>query len=91
MTLVQYRNQYSDEKDVDWVGNLDYAFDREIAGRPVKWKVGAKYRGKDRTSRPTLIDLNNTGAALTEANFGVQTGPVTGSRAPCRRWATSLR
>ncbi|HRE05461.1 MAG TPA: TonB-dependent receptor [Opitutaceae bacterium] len=76
MTLVQYRNQYSDEKDVDWVGNLDYAFDREIAGRPVKWKVGAKYRGKDRTSRPTLIDLNNTGAALTEANFGVQTGPV---------------
>lgn len=76
MTLVQFRHQFSDEEDVDWVGNLDYTFDQDAGKQPIKWKIGTKYRTKDRTSRPTLLDRANNGAALTESNFGVQPGPV---------------
>lgn len=73
MTLVQYRINYSDEKDTDWVGNLDYTFDQKVGDHPVKWKVGGKIRTKDRTSRPILFDRAVVGTPLLESNFSIQT------------------
>ncbi|MEY2881335.1 MAG: hypothetical protein RLZZ15_3715 [Verrucomicrobiota bacterium] len=73
MTLVQYRINYSDEKDTDWIGNLDYTFDQKLGDQPVKWKVGGKLRSKDRTSRPVLFDRAVVGTPLLESNFSAQT------------------
>ena len=76
MTLVQIRNQDSKESDTDWVGNLDYSLDQRLGERTITWKIGTKYRDKVRHSRPTLQDTANNGAALTEASFEKETGPV---------------
>jgi TonB-dependent receptor len=73
MTLVQYRINYSDEKDTDWVGNLDYTFEQKVGAQPVKWKVGTKLRTKDRTSRPILFDRAVVGTPLLESDFPTQT------------------
>lgn len=73
MSLVQYRINYSDEKDTDWVGNLDYTFEQKVGQQPVKWKTGAKLRTKDRTSRPVLFDRNVVSGTVLESDFPVQT------------------
>lgn len=72
MTLVQFRITGSDEEDIDWVGNLDYAFNQDIARQPVRWKVGAKLRTKDRTSRPMMLDRAVVGTPILESDFSPQ-------------------
>jgi TonB-dependent receptor len=73
MTLVQFRITGSDEQDTDWVGNLDYGFNQDVAGQAVRWKIGAKFRTKDRTSRPMMMDRSVVGAAVLESDFSPQT------------------
>lgn len=70
--LTAIRLHAGDDEESDLTARLDYAFSRNAGGRNIDWKVGAKYRGKERQSRPSLIDYGApaTGAlARTEANF----------------------
>ncbi|WP_414663636.1 TonB-dependent receptor [Horticoccus sp. 23ND18S-11] len=44
-------------KDEDLVAKLDYDFNQRVAETPVQWKVGAKYRAKERSLDGTMNDF----------------------------------
>lgn len=75
MTLNQLRYHYLDGKDKDWVAKVDYDFDLKVAQVPVQWKVGAKFRSKDRTLDGSLDDYVATGTAPLQSAFATKFEP----------------
>ncbi|MES2693072.1 MAG: TonB-dependent receptor [Verrucomicrobiota bacterium] len=69
MFLNQLRYQNVKGEDKDLVGKLDYDFNQKIAETPVTWKIGAKYRGKDRKLDGSLDDYAATGTAPLQSAF----------------------
>lgn len=70
LSAIRFHRGQDEESDL--TSRLDYLFNQSIGGRSVDWKVGAKFRGKERQSRPSLIDYGapTTGALMrTEADF----------------------
>lgn len=63
LALNQLRLQKVEASDQDLVAKLDYEFDRPISQVPLQWRVGAKYRGKDRSLDGTLDDYDPVGTA----------------------------
>lgn len=70
LTLNQVRFQYVTGDDKDLVARLDYEFDQKLREIPVQWKVGAKYRGKDRKLDGSIDDYVPVGTAPTQSIFG---------------------
>jgi TonB-dependent receptor len=70
LTLGQVRLHSVSGDDKDLVAKLDYEFNQKVGEIPVQWKVGAKYRGKDRKFDGSLDDYAPTGTAPTQATFG---------------------
>jgi TonB-dependent receptor len=70
MALNQVRFHYVKGSDEDLVAKLDYEFNEQIAETPVQWKVGAKFRGKDRKLDGEIADYAPIGAAPTQNMFG---------------------
>lgn len=56
LNSVRFIDGNDNERDL--TANLDYAFAQPIAGQAVQWKAGAKFRGKDRESRPHIEDYS---------------------------------
>jgi TonB-dependent receptor len=74
--LSNLRFQKASEDDTDLTANLDYAFALPLAGQAIDWKFGVKSRSKDRSSRPTIVDVNApTVNPATFAQFAVFTEP----------------
>lgn len=69
MALNQARFQFVEGDDKDLAARLDYEFNQKIAATPVQWKVGAKFRGKDRELDGSLDDYAPTGAAPLQNSF----------------------
>lgn len=61
--------------DEDLVARLDYDFDRAVSEMPVRWKVGAKFRGKDRKLDGDMTDFAPSGVTLPQSTFGVDFEP----------------
>src|SRR5690606_6725175 len=57
-------------KDDDLVARLDYHFNQNVAELPIQWKVGAKYRSKERELDGTMDDYVPTGTAPRQNAFG---------------------
>jgi TonB-dependent receptor len=57
-------------RDDDLVAKLDYHFDQKVAEIPVQWKIGAKYRGKEREFDGVMDDYVPTGTAPRQNAFG---------------------
>ncbi len=70
LALNQVRFHTVKGSDEDLVARLDYEFDQRIGELPMQWKVGAKYRGKDRTLDGEIADYAPVGTAPTQATFG---------------------
>ena len=74
--IAAFRITNGRDGETDLTANLDYSFNQPLAGQNVEWKVGAKTRGKDRNSRPSIDDFNvPTGTVPTMAMFPVFTEP----------------
>jgi TonB-dependent receptor len=56
LTAIRFHSGKDNENDV--TTSLDYAFNQAIGTRAIDWKFGAKYRGKDRSSRPNVRDFS---------------------------------
>jgi TonB-dependent receptor len=57
-------------QDDDLVAKLDYHFNESIADMPVQWKVGAKYRSKERDFDGSMDDYVPVGTAPRQNTFG---------------------
>ena len=83
--LSNLRFQKASEDETDLTANLDYSFALPLAGQAIDWKFGVKSRNKDRSSRPTIVDVNApTVNQPTFAQFPVFTEPrglLSGSQA----------
>jgi TonB-dependent receptor len=84
--LANLRFQKASEDETDLTANLDYSFALPLAGQAIDWKFGVKTRSKDRSSRPSIVDVNapTTGNRPTFADFPVFTEPrglLSGSQA----------
>ncbi|MDO8542213.1 MAG: TonB-dependent receptor [Opitutaceae bacterium] len=66
LTSIRFHGGKDTENDLTL--RTDYSFNQPIAGRSIDWKVGAKYRGKDRNSRPSMRDFSPV--AGTAPNYG---------------------
>jgi TonB-dependent receptor len=55
LSSIRFHNGRDEENDL--TTNLDYSFNLPVAGRSIDWKLGAKYRTKDRHSRPLIRDF----------------------------------
>ncbi len=75
LRLNQVRFQNVDANDEDLVAKLDYDFSQKIGDTPVQWKVGAKYRGKDRKLDGTLDDYATTGTVPSQSDFATAFEP----------------
>lgn len=75
MSLNQLRFQNVKGIDEDMVAKLDYEFNQKIAATPVIWKVGAKFRGKDRELDGSLDDYVATGTAPLQSAFATTREP----------------
>jgi len=53
------------DRETDNTANLDYSITQKIGEHHIDWKVGAKYRGKERKSRPNIRDFS----PITPLNF----------------------
>ncbi len=74
--LSNLRFQTGTEDESDLTANLDYTFDQPLGGQAIEWKVGVKHRGKDRSSRPRIVDVSApTTNPATFATFPVFTEP----------------
>lgn len=56
--LTSLRFVRGHDRETDNAANLDYALPQKLGDQPVEFKVGAKYRGKERKSRPGIRDYN---------------------------------
>jgi len=84
--LSNLRFQKASEDETDLTANLDYSFALPLAGQAIDWKFGVKSRNKDRSSRPTIVDVNAPTAGIRPsfADFPVFTEPrglLSGSQA----------
>lgn len=70
LSLNQIRFHSVSGKDEDLVARLDYQFNQSVANTPVQWKVGAKFRGKDRDFDGNIDDYTPVGAAPAQSVFG---------------------
>ena len=52
------------DRETDHTANLDYALTQKVGDQSIEWKVGGKYRGKERTSRPNIRDFNPIAATF---------------------------
>lgn len=59
LTSIRFHEAQDDERDL--TGNVDYSFTQMLGSHPIDWKVGAKYRTKDRSARPTVRDYTPVG------------------------------
>jgi TonB-dependent receptor len=75
MALNQLRFQNVNGVDEDLVARLDYEFNQNVGTQPVAWKVGAKYRSKDRSLDGSLDDYASTGAAPLQSSFATAIEP----------------
>jgi TonB-dependent receptor len=75
MSLNQLRFQNVNGIDEDLVAKLDYEFNQPVAALPIAWKVGAKFRGKDRSLDGSLDDYASTGAAPLQSTFATAIEP----------------
>ncbi len=84
MFLNQVRFQSVKGDDRDLTARLDYEFDQKIGATPVQWKVGAKFRGKDRKFDGSINDYIPAGTAPTQTTFGTAFEPrnLFGGRIP---------
>jgi len=75
MALNQVRFHRVKGNDEDLVAKLDYDFARKVGDVPVQWKVGGKFRGKDRKLDGAIDDFAPTGTVPTQASFGAEFEP----------------
>src|SRR5688572_8386558 len=73
-TLSSIRFHSGRDRETDWTTSLDYSFNLPLAERSIEWKVGAKYRTKDRFSRPQIRDFTPI-TAPTYSSFTVVAEP----------------
>jgi TonB-dependent receptor len=69
LALNQVRFSYLDGRDDDLVGKLDYHFNQKVADLPIQWKVGGKYRAKERSLDGAIDDYLPTGTPLRQNTF----------------------
>src|SRR5688572_26757151 len=69
MALNQLRFHYVTSDDEDLVAKLDYDFDQNVGSLPIKWRVGAKYRGKERDLDGSIDDYVPSGTAPLQSAF----------------------
>ncbi len=62
--LSSIRLHYGTDDETDLTGNLDYSFNQLLGRRSIDWKVGAKYRTKDRSLRPGIEDYTPPSSAV---------------------------
>lgn len=75
LALNQIRFHRVNGQDDDLVAKLDYEFNQQVGATPVQWKVGGKFRGKDRKLDGDLTDYAPTGTAPTQAAFATELEP----------------
>jgi TonB-dependent receptor len=75
MALNQVRFHRVKGNDEDLVAKLDYEFNQKVAELPVQWKVGAKFRGKDRKLDGEIADYAPSGTAPTQNTFATELEP----------------
>ncbi|MSU71923.1 MAG: TonB-dependent receptor [Opitutus sp.] len=68
LNQIRFQNTFGQDKDL--VAKADYEFDQKIGSTPVQWKVGAKFRSKDRKLDGSIDDFAPTGTALPQSTFG---------------------
>ena len=74
--LAALRLTNGSDRESDVTANLDYTANLDFGGRSVEWKVGTKFRTKDRRSRPRIEDFNvPSGTVPTMADFPVVAEP----------------
>lgn len=54
--LSSIRVHSGNDDESDLTGNITYTFNQQTGSRSIEWKVGTKYRGKERNSRPSIRD-----------------------------------
>ena len=69
MALNQVRFHFVKAEDEDLVAKLDYDFAQRVAQTPVQWKVGAKFRGKDRKHDGDIADYAPVAPAPLQSSF----------------------
>lgn len=62
--LFDYSLNEHFSKDTDTVGQIDAEKTRQIAGLPVTFKAGLKFRGKERIVRPTFGTISYSGPQI---------------------------
>ncbi len=75
MALNQVRFHRVKGNDEDLAAKLDYDFARKLGDIPVQWKVGGKFRGKERKLDGAIDDYAPTGTAPNQAGFGTDFEP----------------
>lgn len=75
LALNQVRFHRVKGDDEDLVAKLDYEFDQKVADLPVQWKVGGKFRGKDRKLDGAIDDYAPIGTAPTQNTFATDFEP----------------
>ncbi len=75
MALNQVRFHRVKGNDEDLVAKLDYDFAQKVGDVPVQWKVGGKFRGKERKLDGAIDDYAPTGTVPTQASFGTDFEP----------------
>lgn len=75
LALNQLRYHNLNGTDEDRVGKLDYEIDSKIGNVPVQWKVGAKFRNKERKLDGSLDDYVAVGTAPRQSDFVTKSEP----------------
>lgn len=75
LALNQVRFHRVKGNDEDLVARLDYEFNQKISDLPVQWKVGAKFRGKDRKLDGAIDDFAPVGTAPRQSAFSTDIEP----------------
>ncbi|HRE81681.1 MAG TPA: TonB-dependent receptor [Opitutaceae bacterium] len=75
LALNQLRYHNLNGTDEDLVGKLDYEIDSKIGNVPVQWKVGAKFRNKERKLDGSLDDYVAVGTAPRQSDFATKYEP----------------
>jgi len=75
MALNQVRFHTVKGEDEDLVAKLDYEFNQKVGELPVQWKVGAKFRGKDRKLDGAIDDYAPSGTAPRQDTFTTDLEP----------------
>lgn len=75
MALNQVRFHRVKGNDEDLVAQLNYEFNQKLGDLPVQWKIGGKFRGKDRKLDGEIADYAPVGTAPTQATFATDFEP----------------